>query len=84
MLYTLSQSLKLPSPSEDPDAVKALFGLNLLNRSQHKFHTNALLYAIFFLDLSFLILCLQSISIAEGCIAKKVAKKAQRQNLSFL
>jgi ubiquitin carboxyl-terminal hydrolase 14 len=32
MLYTLSQSLKLPSPSEDPDAVKALFGLNLLNR----------------------------------------------------
>ncbi|CAL9221731.1 unnamed protein product [Arabidopsis halleri] len=32
MLYTLSQSLKPPSPSEDPDAVKALFGLNLRSR----------------------------------------------------
>uniref|UniRef100_A0A1J3H8P4 ubiquitinyl hydrolase 1 n=1 Tax=Noccaea caerulescens TaxID=107243 RepID=A0A1J3H8P4_NOCCA len=32
MLFTLSQSLKAPWPSEDPDAVKALFGLNLRSR----------------------------------------------------
>ncbi|XP_010545625.1 PREDICTED: ubiquitin carboxyl-terminal hydrolase 6 isoform X2 [Tarenaya hassleriana] len=32
LLYTLSQSLKAPSSNEDPDTVKALFGVNLLSR----------------------------------------------------
>ncbi|XP_010479669.1 PREDICTED: ubiquitin carboxyl-terminal hydrolase 6 [Camelina sativa] len=32
LLYTLSQSLKAPTSSEDPDAVKALFGVNLRSR----------------------------------------------------
>lgn len=49
MLFTLSQSLKAPSPSEDPDAVKALFGLNLRSRSQHKFHIQMLIFYLLFL-----------------------------------
>ncbi|XP_024006178.1 ubiquitin carboxyl-terminal hydrolase 6 isoform X2 [Eutrema salsugineum] len=32
LLYTLSQSLKAPTSSEDSDAVKALFGVNLRSR----------------------------------------------------
>ncbi|KAJ8756232.1 hypothetical protein K2173_024779 [Erythroxylum novogranatense] len=32
LLYTLSQSLTSPSPSENPDAVKALFGIELMSR----------------------------------------------------
>ncbi|WCJ39589.1 Ubiquitin carboxyl-terminal hydrolase 6 [Euphorbia peplus] len=32
LLYTLSQSLRPPSPSENPDAMKALFGVELVSR----------------------------------------------------
>ncbi|XP_022889503.1 ubiquitin carboxyl-terminal hydrolase 6-like [Olea europaea var. sylvestris] len=32
LIYTLSQSLKSPSSSEDPDAVKRLFGIDLVSR----------------------------------------------------
>ncbi|EEF28259.1 Ubiquitin carboxyl-terminal hydrolase, putative [Ricinus communis] len=32
LLYTLSQSLRPPSPSENPDTVKELFGIDLVSR----------------------------------------------------